>query len=121
MTVAEWVKRHPVKTRRALEILPGFVSWSLILFPIWGSIFVPTVVAYYIIGFAVYWFYRSISVAVLALIGHFRIQASEKYDWLGDVKNFPDWKRVQHLILIPTYKEPLSILSRSLEGLRQQT
>ncbi len=121
MTVAEWVKRHPVKTRRALEILPGLVSWSLILFPIWGSVVIPTVVAYYIIGFAMYWFYRSISVAVLALVGHFRIQASEKYDWLGDVKHFPDWKRVHHLILIPTYKEPLSILQRSLDGLKGQT
>ncbi len=118
---AHWIRRHPVKTRRALEILPGLVSWSLILFPIWGSFFIPEIVAYYIIGFAVYWFYRSISVAVLALIGHFRIRASEGYDWLGDLKAFPDWKKVQHLILIPTYKEPVTILSRALEGLKQQT
>lgn len=101
--------------------MPGFVSWSLILFPVWGSLIVPIAVAYYIIAFAVYWLYRSISVAVLALIGHFRLQASERYDWFGDLKEFPDWKKVQHLILIPTYKEPLSILKRSLEGLKQQT
>lgn len=110
-----------MKTRRGLEILPGLVSWSLILFPVWGSLVIPTVVAYYIIGFAVYWFYRSISVAVLALVGHFRIRAAEKYDWMGDVKHFPDWQRVHHVVLIPTFKEPLATLKRSLEGLQQQT
>jgi len=101
--------------------MPGFVSWSLILFPIWGSLFFPLLVAYYIIAFAVYWFYRSVSVAVLAVIGHFRLQASERYDWFGDVKEFPDWNRVQHAILIPTYKEPLKTLQRSLKGLMAQT
>lgn len=116
-----WFKRYPVKTRRALEIFPGLVSWFLILFPIWGSLIVPELVAYYIIGFAVYWFYRSISVAVLALIGHYKLLAGEKYDWMGDVKNFPGWRKIQHVILIPTYKEPVTILRRSLEGLKQQT
>lgn len=117
----KWTRRYPVKTKRALEILPGLVSWTLILFPIFGSLLVPKLVAYYIITFAVYWFYRSFSVAILALIGHFRLQASEKYDWLGDLKDFPGWKKVQHVILMPTYREPITILKRSLEGLRKQT
>ena len=119
--ISKWTQRHPVRTRRFLEILPGFVSWSLILFPIWGSFFIPTVVAYYVIAFAVYWLYRSLSVAALSLIGHLRLQAAERYDWLGDLKAFPDWKKVHHVILIPTYKEPLNTLRRSIEGLKKQT
>lgn len=110
-----------VKTQRLLEIMPGFFSWSLILFPFWGSLIFPIAVAYYVIAFDVYWLYRSISTAFLAVIAHFRMQATETFDWMGDVSVFPDWKRVHHVIIIPTYKEPISTLRRTLNGLRKQT
>lgn len=113
--------RYPRLSQRLLEILPGFVSWSLILFPVWGSFFIPVVVAYYIIAFDVYWFYRSVSMAVLSLLAYYRIRASEKYDWMGDVRGFKDWKRVRHVVVIPNYKEPLHTLERNLEALAKQT
>lgn len=115
------MERHPVKSKRVLEILPGFFSWSLILFPVWGSVLIPKVVAYYVIGFAVYWLYRSLSVAILAFVGHLRIEAAQRYDWLGDVELFPDWERVNHLVLVPTFREPLHTLRRTLGGLKRQT
>jgi len=121
--IKRYFRRHPVRTQRALEILPGFVSWSLILFPFWGSFVVPTLVAYYVITFAVYWLYRSVSIAVLAVVAHFKIRASMKFDWLQDIqKSFPNkWNTVHHLIIIPTYQEPLTTLERTLTSLSQQT
>jgi hypothetical protein len=116
-----WVIRHPVKSQRFLEILPGFVSWSLILFPFWGSFLVPELVSYYIIAFSVYWLYRSISMAVLSLIAHFRINASMQNDWLKDLDRVPRAKEIHHLIIVPTYKEPLHILERSFNALTKQT
>lgn len=116
-----FVTRHPVKTRRILEILPGMVSWFLILFPIWGSWLVPELVAYYIIAFSVYWFYRSMSTATLSILGYFKLKTYQVYDWMGDVKNFPDWKKVHHIVVIPTYKEPLPTLERTLNKLAEQT
>src|SRR5689334_20246351 len=100
------ILKYPRLSQRILEILPGFVSWSLILFPVWGSIFTPLAVAYYIIAFDVYWLYRSVSLAGLSFLAHFRIKANEKYDWMGDVKGFPEWQRVKHAVVIPNYKEP---------------
>ena len=119
--VRRYFLRHPIRTRRALEILPGLVSWFLILFPIWGSLLIPEVVAIYIIAFTIYWLYKSLSVAVLALVGHFRLEASKRFDWMGDVEVFPDWKKVHHIIVIPTYKEPLATLKRTLVSLAAQT
>lgn len=116
-----WIKRNDKKVQRLLEIIPGVVSWSLILFPVWGSFFIPLVVAYYIIAFDIYWFYRSVSITVLALISYFRIKASQKYDWLKDVKGFGDWKKVHHLVIITTYKEPIYILKRTLVALQKQS
>jgi hypothetical protein len=121
--IKNYFRRHPIRSRRALEILPGFVSWSLILFPFWGSFVVPTFVAYYVIGFAVYWLYRSLSLAVLSVVAHFRLKASAQFDWLSDLKKkFPTtWNSLHHTIIIPTYKEPIETLQRTLTALQQQT
>ncbi len=119
--IRKWVKRHPVRTRRILEILPGFVSWMLIVFPVWGSFVIPEFVAYYIIAFTVYWFYRSMSVAFLSVVGYLRLKANQKYDWMSDVRIFPDWRKVNHLVIIPTYREPVETLDRTLERLAKQT
>jgi cellulose synthase/poly-beta-1,6-N-acetylglucosamine synthase-like glycosyltransferase len=116
-----FILRNKKKIYRLLEILPGACSWSLILFPVWGSFFIPHIVAYYIIAFDVYWFYRSVSITVLAFVAHYKIKASSQFDWLGEVKMFLDWRRVYHIIIIPTYKEPLHILQRTLRGLTKQT
>lgn len=116
-----YFRRHPIRTQRFLEILPGFVSWSLILFPFWGSFIIPNVVAYYIIAFSVYWLYRSISMAFFSILAHFRINASSKNDWLADVKKLPEWNTVHHVIIIPTYKEPFHILERTMNALTKQS
>lgn len=116
-----YVRRHPVKTQRFLEILPGFVSWSLILFPFWGSFFIPEVVAYYVIAFSVYWLYRSLTLATLAVIANYRIKKSSELDWLAEVKKKSGWESMHHIIIIPTYKEPIETLRRSLTYLSQQT
>lgn len=118
---SQWVKRHPVKSQRLLEILPGAFSWFLIIFPLWGSFVVPTLVAYYILAYCVYWLYRSLTMAALAVFAHFRLQASQRYDWLGDLSLFPDWERVHQIVIIPTYKEPLKTLERTIEALAKQS
>lgn len=119
--VARYVDRHPLRVQRLLEILPGFVSWSLILFPVWGSFLIPEFVAYYVIAFSVYWLYRSLTLAVLAVFAHLKIQASKRYNWLSDLQKKQGWQELQHIIVIPTYKEPIELLNRTLESLTKQT
>lgn len=117
----KWLKKNEKKVLRALEILPGFISWSLIIFPIWGSLLVPVAVAYYIIAFDIYWLYRSVVSATLSLLSHFRMRASQQFNWLREAKSFLDWKRIHHIVVIPSYKEPLHTLERTLRGLSKQT
>lgn len=121
--VKTYFRRHPVRTRRALEILPGLFSWFFILFPVWGSLVVPTLVAYYVIIFAVYWLYRSLILTFFATISHFKIRAFSKYDHMPELKkDFPNrYKDIHHIIVIPTYQEPISTLERTLRGLSKQT
>jgi len=107
--------------KRFLEILPGFVSWNLILFPVWGAFVAPMAVAYFVLLFDIFWLYKSVTFAFFAVIAHLRIEASKKMDWLGELKFFPDWKNVHHLVVICTYKEPLYIVERTLQSIVAQT
>jgi cellulose synthase/poly-beta-1,6-N-acetylglucosamine synthase-like glycosyltransferase len=116
----KFILKHERGILRALEILPGFVSWNLILFPYWGILVIPVVVAYFILFFNIYWFYQSLQIAVSSIISHTRIQAAKVYDWMGDVRGFPDWEKVQHVVIIPTYKEPIHILERTFQSLADQ-
>lgn len=116
----EFVLLNDKKIQRLLEILPGFVSWNLILFPIWGGFVFPAAVAYFVLLFDVFWLYKSFTLAIFATISHLRIQASKKMDWLGEVKFFPDWKKVQHFIIIPSYNEPVHLIERALSSLVNQ-
>ncbi|PIR59398.1 MAG: hypothetical protein COU69_00160 [Candidatus Pacebacteria bacterium CG10_big_fil_rev_8_21_14_0_10_56_10] len=118
-----YVRRHPVRTQRALEILPGAFSWFFILFPIWGSLIVPTLVAYYVIAFTVYWLFRSVSLAVGSVIAHLKIKAAVNFDWIADLdKTFPQrWRQIHHLVIIPTFTEPQATLERTIDALLQQS
>ncbi len=121
--VKDYFIRHPVRTQRALEILPGLFSWSLILFPIWGSFVCPTLVAYYVIAFTVYWLYRSAVMAILAMMAHFRLRAGSRHDWIADLEQTygKKYRQIHHLIVIPTYTEPITTLERTLQKLSEQS
>jgi cellulose synthase/poly-beta-1,6-N-acetylglucosamine synthase-like glycosyltransferase len=118
----KYLTRYPVKSQRLLEILPGMFSWGLILFPFWGSFFIPVAVAYYIIAFTVYWLYKSVLLAVLAVVSHLKIKAASAFDWVKHLKKeFPkSWNSIHHIIVIPTYKEPIYILKRTIQALSEQ-
>jgi cellulose synthase/poly-beta-1,6-N-acetylglucosamine synthase-like glycosyltransferase len=116
----DFIIKHDKGILRALEILPGFVSWNLILLPYWGIFVFPVFVAYFILFFNIYWFYQSLQIAVSSIISHTKIQAAKIYNWMADVKGFPDYQKVRHVVIIPTYKEPIHVLERTLSSLAIQ-
>ena len=105
---------------RALEIVPGAVTWTLLTLPLWGALLFPDKLAYFLLVFNVYWLYKSASMAVCAVAGYRRLQRDQKYDWLAEAQSRPGWREVHHLVLIPTYGEVPSILRASLELLASQ-
>jgi len=113
--------KYPIKTRRALEILPGFMAWMLILSPFWGSIFIPTQLAYFILFFDVYWLYKSFSLVVTAAISSRRIRLAEQKDWNAKVQKLPHAKDMHHVLVILNYKESVEKLRKTLDALANQT
>lgn len=116
-----WIIKHDHAIQRFLEILPGFISWNVIFFPYWGIFVIPNVVAYFILAYNIYWFYQSFQIAISGTIAHLRVQASMYYNWIPDLRSFPDWEKTHHVVIIPTYKEPFHTLDRTFDSLVKQT
>jgi len=67
---------------RFLEILPGFTAWSILLLPFALARVLPIAVAYFILGFNLYWFAKSLNIMRYMLRSFRRMWASMKIDWL---------------------------------------
>jgi len=109
------------KKTRILEILPGLISWNLILFLVWGGYFFPIFTAYFILAFDVFWVYKGLSMTIAAVISHWKIQAAERLDWMEEVRGFGDWKKVKHVVLLLIGNEPTETFTRTLKALSEQT
>lgn len=113
--------RYPIKTNRSLLVLPGLVSWTLILFPVWGSLIVPYAVAYFILFFDIYFFWRSFSLAATAYKSSKRIKEAEAQNWLEKAEKVENFEKVNHVIIMPNYKEGEDKLRRLVGTIAAQT
>ena len=113
--------RYPRKSIRLLEVFPPLASLFLLTLPFWGSLIFPVQLAYFIIFFDVYWFYKSVSLVFYSHIVHKKIQQAESTDWYAKIKHLSHSEDLRHIIVIPTYKESVEKLHATLESLRSQT
>lgn len=115
------IERYPVKSRRFFEVVIPLLSWGLITMPLWLSFWHPALVAYFVLGFDVYWFYKSFLLAYNGIRAFLTLSAHTKVDWLGNLrKKFAGWQQIYHVIIIPEYKEPLSVLEDTFNNLVKQ-
>jgi hypothetical protein len=107
-------------------MIPGFFAWMVIIFPIWGAFVFPRIVAYFVIAFLVYWFYNSFKTSILAVIGYFKIQNSQKINWFDQYQQDQDktwlkYEKINHVVIISSYKEPIEVIDMALGSLAAQT
>jgi cellulose synthase/poly-beta-1,6-N-acetylglucosamine synthase-like glycosyltransferase len=107
-------------SKRTLEVLTGALTWTLLTAPIWGAIVAPDRLVQFLLIFNAYWLYKSANMAISALIGYRRLMEGQKVDWLGVCHEIPGWDRVQHLVMVPTYREPPEVLEAMLDHLVDQ-
>lgn len=112
--------RYPRKTQRLLEIFIPTLSWLLITMPLWLSFWHPALVAYLIITFDVYWFYKSITLVFYAIRSFVSLSTHTAIDWLALTQKLPNFQQLWHVVIIPEYREPQHILRRTLENLSKQ-
>ncbi len=116
---------------RFLEILPGAVTWLILTSPFWLSLHLPLFMAGIILFLDLYWFYRALRIAFFCFIGYQKMRQAEKTNWVKKLEqenpcnlsyeHSLNWKNIYHLLVIPTYKEPLAILEQNLRAISKQT
>lgn len=110
------------RTKRLLEIIPGAISWGIIIFLACLARWQPIACAILIIVFDFYWIIRTLYLTTLLFMGHQKLSRQKGRDWLAacqGLKTRKDWQKIYQLVIFPVYKEGLDILRPSLEALRQ--
>ncbi len=117
--------------QRGLEMLPFVLAMTLITSLIWGAMWLPMALVVMLLGFDFYWAWRSINNGIHAWRGYRAIHASALIDWkqkydAETVLTPPDvardliaWDDVQHLVIIPTYKESVEKLRATMGKLAE--
>jgi hypothetical protein len=104
-----------------LELFPGLISWTLILFPLWGGILFPAILAYFILFFDVYWLYKSLSLTITAFLASNKIKEAEKENWLEKAQKQPHFSEISHILVIPNYQERVHKLRETIQSIANQT
>ena len=104
---------------RLWEIIPGAATWGTFLILILLAIFNPTVLAITVLIFAIYWLVRIFIITYFLILGFIRYKRAQKIDWFSKLeKEYPDnWNDYYHLVIVPSYKEDISILRHTLDAI----
>lgn len=117
-----FVRKHETKFERILEIMPGALTWIALTSPFWLSLTLPFAVAYLIIIAQVYWLLNALRIAALIILGYKKYEHAKSQHWLQQLeRDYPEnLKQYYHLILLPTYKESLEVLSPAFDAIAKQ-
>ena len=101
---------------RFLEILPGAASWLTLIGVIMLSIYAPFVAAYFVIAFALYWVLKTAFLSYHLRYNWKRLRHHMALDWGSMIERFT-YDHMYHVVILPFYKEPPSVIEASLEAL----
>ncbi len=105
------------KRYRRLEFIPGILVWTTFAAVIILSFIRPYWAIVFIIAFDLYWMLRIFYLLVYLLTSYKRLKENIKIDWMNRLRDLPDWERIHHLIVLPTYKEDFEIIDGTFEAL----
>ncbi len=112
---------------RLLEIAPGAATLLIISSLFWGALLLPRALAAAILAFDLFWLFVSYRTTWNAFISRRRMRRAVRTDWQHEHaiaeregRAFASWADIYHVVVIPNYKEPISILRRTLASIAAQ-
>lgn len=103
---------------RLLEILPGAASWLTLIGVVLMSIYAPFFAAYFIIAFALYWVLKTAFLSYHLRYNWKRLIHHMKLDWSALIAD-KDYSHLYHVVILPFYKEPESVVRATLESVKK--
>ena len=106
---------------RLLEMVPGTISWAVLIVPIWLSFSYPWLVALFVLSFDFYWLCRALWFSGAVIVAYRRIRGVLAVDWTDRLarERVPGADELIHLALIPTYTESLEKLRHTVRALAE--
>jgi hypothetical protein len=104
--------------------LPGGISWVAILVAVAGTILFPRVWLAIATVFVTYFIGRMVITTGFALLGERKIWEAKRVDWTAGEDEVGPFgfapSDVRHVVIVPTYKEPIQIIQRTIDALAAQ-
>ena len=106
------------------HMVPGGVSWFVIVLAILGTALFPRVWLAIATVFVTYFIGKMSVTLLFALKGEREIWLAKRVDWTAGEEAVGPFgfsaADVRHVVIVPTYKEPVEIIGRTLEALAAQ-
>lgn len=102
---------------RAWEIVPGLLTWSILLGSLVASMVAPVGAIIFILLFDLFWSLRVLYFIIHVLSSYGKYRKSLATDWWAKFLALPDHNRLYQVVMLPTYKEEASIVEASLQAL----
>ncbi|KJJ84081.1 conserved hypothetical protein, membrane [Candidatus Omnitrophus magneticus] len=110
-----------MKIERFLEIIPGSISWSIIIGIIISFFINPIFTAIFLIIYLMYWVLRLFYMSTLLMMAHHRMISKKNFNWRAlceNIKFDKTFDELVHVVLYTIYKEPKEVIMESLESLK---
>lgn len=130
---------------RFWEILPGAISWTILITPFVFSIFSPDLFAIFILAYLLVWFFKGLAMSMRSIQGYRMLQRQQALNWqlliddleagesthphgknpkwhLRNLDRLPEYplfckpSEVYHAILIATYNESREVLEPTIQS-----
>jgi hypothetical protein len=115
----------PAIPEQVLDGIPGFLAWLALLLTVAGAVVRPRVVIGLAALLASYTALRFAFGALFNLVGLRRIREWERKDWAAEYERLAGpgslrRSQVLHVVIVPNYREPASVLAKALDALAAQ-
>lgn len=101
---------------RALEILPGFASWTTVIGVLLLSNYAPFVAAYFIIGFSIYWVLKTAFLSYHLRYNWKRLRHHLGLNWSELIERF-EYGHVYQVVILPFYTESEAVVDETIASL----
>src|SRR5882724_8533666 len=95
---AKLFTRYPKESQRMLEMMPGLTVYALIFLPLYGSFLFPEMLAYFILFFDSYWFFKSFHLVYTTYVAQKKIKEAEKENWLEKAADLEHFANMTHVL-----------------------
>lgn len=101
---------------RLFEMLPAAFSFGTLGVLVFLSFVAPSLVAYFTIGFAAYWLFKTAFLSIHLRHNFIRLKNHTQMDWCTRLESVKVGD-IYHIVIFPYYREPYEVLVESIRAI----